>query len=481
MDGLRVDILDVGKFIEANSLQNSIVSNPHYMVRGYPTPDGVLSYEIFGSTVDERKMRMGIIDLHGYYMKPLAAKKLASYDRKLNEILYSTAKYRLEKDTLVKDDVMGRTGPSYLYEIWGKYKAKEKQSIATKEVEKYFQQSRDVLFTRYYPIIPAYFRDTNTQTGSKMSMADLNSIYARIITMAENLHAFSDMFELMRPQTEARLQSAIVEIYDKLMIEKVKGSPSKFGMIRSYWQSKSVTYTARLVITAPNLLTDSVDDTQVKFGYALVPLSYVCSTYLPFIIHELKNYFDSVFIRHGKVPAYDIDTKSIKYIDIEESYDEDDIVNMVTKFLNSPSSRFDKVPIPGTQNSGNPMYMTLVGRSLKDATTFNRAATYTDILYIIAKKVSEDKHYYCTRYPLDNYNGQFPTRIEVSSTIKTMPVQIGEETYQFFPTLTDDPANAFVETLCFSNTYLSAIGGDWTVSVMVPVVGNNCQCISVNA
>lgn len=461
MDGLIINLMDVKRFIKENSLEESIVTDPHYLIRGYPTPKGVLSHEIFGSTVEDRKQRMGIIRLWGKYMTPLAAKRLKAYDNKLASILFSTRRYRLEGNELIADDLNGRTGPSFLYEIWGKYKPKAKTTITTKEIEKFFNRSRDELFIEYMPIIPAFYRDTNTQTGSKMSLADINSIYSKIITLAENLHQFSDNFTFMKPQTEALLQSAIVSVYDKLMIEKVKGSPAKFGMLRRFWQSKSVTYTARLVITAPILTTDTVDDMQVRFGYALVPLSYICSTFFPFIIHELKKFFDNEFIRGGKYPAYDMVTKKIVYLEIEDTYDEDEITNMITKFLNSPSTRFDVVPVPGKYMNNQRLCMTIPGTFLKDATTFIRPATITDVLYIVAKEVSKDKHVYVTRYPLESYNGQFPARIEVSSTINTNPVQIGQTTYQFYPVVEGDPSNAFVETLGFSNTYLSAIGGDY--------------------
>ena len=473
MDGLRIDLMDVNKFIKLNHLENSVITDVQYITNGHPTPGGLLSYEIFGSSVDDRKERMGIIDLHAKYMTPLAAKKLPAYDRKLNAILTSTTRYKLVDGELIEDDISGRTGPSFLYEIWGKYKPKEKKSITTKEIEKFFSMPRELLFIEYLPVIPAFFRDVNSQSGGKMSLADINSIYSRIITLAENLNKFTDSFGLIRPQSEARLQSSLVDVYDQLVIKKVKGSPSKFGMLRRYWQSKSITYTARMVITAPILTRDTVEDTQVKFGYATVPMSYVCSTFFPFVIHELKNFLDSEFIRGGKYPCYNSKTKKIEYVDIEESYDENDITNMITKFLNSPSTRFDLLPIPGKYgpNHDQTMYMTIVGRKMKDATSISRPATITDILYMVACEVAKDKHYYITRYPLDSYQGQVPMRIQVSSTVRTMPVQIGETTYQFYPIIEGDPSNSFIETLGFSNTYLEGFNGDLTVSkVMVPAL-----------
>lgn len=472
MNGLTIDLMDVERFIKVNKLENSIVTDPHYLMRGYPTPNGVLSHSIFGSSVEDRKEKFGIIDLHGHYMTPLAAKKLKAYDRKLSNILFATDRYRLENGELIPDDEGGRTGPSFLYEIWGKYKPKDKESITTKEVEKYFELPRDVLFIKYLPVIPAFYRDVNSQTGGKMSLADINSIYSRIITLAQNLSSFSDAFGLLKPSTEARLQTSLVEIYDKLMIEKIKGSPAKFGMLNRYWLAKSITYTARMVITAPILTTESVASTPTKFGYANIPVSYVCSLFFPFIVHELKNYLDNEFIRGGKYPVFNSKTKEVEYITIEDTFDENQIASMVTKFLNSPSTRFDPVEVPGSygENGDKKMKMAIVGENLRDGTTIRRAATVTDLLFIAASTVAKDHCVLCTRYPLDSYQGQVPFRIQVSSTTKTIPARIGREVYDFYPLIEGDPNNAFIETLGFSNTYLEGFNGDLTYHHLVPAL-----------
>lgn len=464
--------MDVDTFIKLNHLENSVVTDPHYLLRGYPTPGGVLSYEIFGSSVEDRKEKMGIIDLHGKYMTPLAAKKLAAYDRKLSAILFATDRYRLVDGDLIKDDERGRTGPSFLYEIWGEYKPKEKTTITTKEVEKYYQLPRDVLFIDKFPVIPAFFRDVNTQTGGKMSLADINSIYSQIVTLSQNLSSFSDVFGLLKPQTEARLQTCIVDIYNKLVIEKIKGSPSKFGMLQRYWQSKSITYTARMVITAPILTTESVDDMPVRFGYANIPIGYVCSLFFPFIVHALKNFMDNEFIRGGKYPCYNSKTDKIEYITIEDTYDESEITNMITKFLNSPSTRFNPVPVPGSygEDGDRTMYMSIVGRNMRDGTTISRVATITDILYMAADEVAKEHCVLCTRYPLDSYQGQVPFKVQVASTSRTIPVQIGDKIYKFYPKIEGDPSNVFIETLGFSNTYLDGFNGDLTVKVMIPAL-----------
>lgn len=460
--GLYTDLMDVDKFIRLNSLQE--VTNPIMLNKNTPTPDGVLSYEIFGTSQEARRNRMAYIDLHGHYMHPLAAVKLASYDKRLSKILYSQGKWKLDKngdliENKDEDDPVGfDTGPEFLYSIWGKVKIKDKETITTKEIQKFFERDRDKLFLTKFPVIPAYYRDINTQSNSSSkSSAIINSMYNSLISYTQSIVSYTDFTNMAR-LSQGRVQTILVDIYNHLMVDTVKGKPSKFGMLRRSMLGKNVNYSARLVISAPIMRKDSYQDVQVKYGYAALPLGYTLSCFMPFMIHHLKRFFDQEFIQAGKYPVYQKDG-SISYVTFTSSYDENDITSMITRYINSPSSRFDLVRTP-PDTAGNTYPMIITGRFGKEQTTINRKATLTDVLYIIAHRVVQDKHILITRYPLDNYNGQFPAKIEVTSTTKTEPALIGETYYQFFPISIGDPANAFIDTLQFSNTYLKPMGGD---------------------
>ena len=456
--GLYQDLLDVDKFIRVNHLQE--VTNPIYLSKNAPTPDGVLSYTIFGTSSQDRKTKMAYIDLHGHYMHPLAAVKLNSYDRRLNKILFSQAKYTLTKDgDLIEDDDNGKTGPEFLYSIWGKVKVKDKDTLTTKEIQKFYEMDRNKLFLTKYPVIPAYYRDLNTQTASdSKSSSEINSMYSSLIGYTQSMMQYTDTFTNMVNITQARVQTILVNIYKLLMIQTVKGSPSKFGMLRRSLQGKNINYSARLVISAPKLRKGSFNDVQVKLGYATVPLAYTSSCFFPFMIYGLKRFFDSEFLQGGKYPVLNKDSK-VEYVTITDTFDETTITDMITRFINSPASRFDVIETPPDTN-GVRHKMVLSGRFHKDNTTFVRPMTLTDALYITAVEVTKDKHIFVSRYPLDNYNGQFPAKIEVSSTVSTAPVIIGEKFYQFYPICEGDPANSFIDTLQFSNTYLDQLGGD---------------------
>lgn len=458
--GLVLDILDIDKFIKVNSIRE--VTNPVFLDRNMPTRDGVLSYEIFGTSQEERRNRFGYINLYLHYMHPLAATKLGGYDRTLSKLLYSQSAYILKDGVLIEDYENGRSGPEFLYEIWGKVKVRDKDTITTKELEKFFKQDRDKLFVTKWIVIPAFYRDLNTHddgSGLKKSSSTLNSMYSSIISYVQTLNTYSDISHYAR-LTQSRVQTLLCDLYEKLMVETVKGKPSKFGMLKRSLQAKNVNYSSRLVLSSPILQKASYEDVQVKFGTATVPLAYTITSFLPFVVYQTKQFFDRNFIQGGKVPVYNKTTKKIEYTSFKSSYDETEITKMINQYLNDPSSRFNPMPTPPDTN-GETHQMVVVGRFGKENTTISRGATLTDILFICTVEAVKDKHIFVTRYPLDNYNGQWPGRINVASTIKTTPALIGNTYYPFYPVCEGDPMNAFVDTLQFSNTMIAKMGADY--------------------
>lgn len=468
---LSVNLLDVEKFVKVNAL--SEVRNAVYLENGRNfTPDGVLSNEIFGMDTYSRRNRFAYIDLKQHYMSPLAALKLYSYDRKLSDVLYARGRYKLVGDTLVEDPD-GEAGPEFLYRIWGKVKVKDKESITTKEIQTFYEEDRDNLFITKFPVIPAFYRDINKQAMAsgdtfeiRKSSALINSQYCSIISYVQSLNTYTNAFASMTYNTQSRIQTILVDIYNSLMVETVKGKPSKFGMLRRSLAGKNLPYTSRLVVTAANLNKRSFSQLQTRFGYATVPLAYICSMFMPFMIHDLKEFFEQEFIRGGKYPVVHKDG-STEYVTFTESYSENDISGMIVKFINSPETRFQELQTPPDVN-GRRYPIRVTGRFNKDNTTFSRNATYTDILYMSAVRVCKDKHVDITRYPMDNPNGQNPYRIIIATTNETNPVTIGDTVYDFYPVIKGDPLNVFISTGQISNTMLGPMGCDYdgdTVSI----------------
>lgn len=461
--GLWIDLIDIDKFIKINNLQE--VTSPQLLSNGVPNPNGVLSYEIFGTSQEERKHRFAYIDLKGHYMHPLAALKCGTYDRKIADCLFARGRWKLTSNGELVEDPEGDSGPEFLYSIWGKIKVKEKTTTITKEVEEFYTKPRDTLFITKFLVIPPFTRDLNTRTNSSSkSSALINSMYDSIISYTLSLDMYKDDITNMGRLTRGRVQQLLVDIYKDLCIDKVKGQPAKFGMLSRAVMAMNTRYAARLVISAPILHKPSYDEVQVKFGYATVPLATIISIFYPFMVYHLKRFFDAEFIEGGK-SYYDNKNNEVTGITFTESFDENEITKMITRYINSPSTRFDPLITPKDINNNN-YYMRLEGRFRKENTTFARRATVTDIMYIVANRMAADKHVYVTRFPVENSNGQFPCRILISSTIKTKPVIIGETVYPFFPIAEGDPSNSFVDTLQFTNTMLKAIGGDFDGDVV---------------
>ncbi len=477
--GLWVDALPVDTWVKVNNLAE--VSNPIMLDssgRGF-TADGILSNEIFGISTYDRRNRFAYIDLHGHYMEPLPAAKLASYDRRLADVLYARGRWRLTRDGDLIEDPDGKAGPEFLYQIWGKVKVKDKDTITTKEIQKYYEQDRDILFCTKFPVIPAFYRDINRSAMNsgdsyeiKKSSALINSKYNSIISYTQSIDQYTDTFTGMAFVTQARVQSTLVDIYNDLVVNTVKGSPSKRGMLRRALAGKNLPYTCRLVVTAPNQNKPSLSQVQTKYGYATIPLMYVCAMFMPFMVHSLKEYFDAQFLQGGKYPIRNANGE-IEYVTITESYDENAISSMIIKYINSPETRFDLVKTP-PDTAGRQYNIMLTGRFNKDNTTLQRNATITDILYIVASKMATDKHVDITRYPMDNPNGQNPFRIIISTTMRTTPVTIGDVVYEHFPVCEGDPRNAFMVTGQISNVMADRMGMDLTETYLneVQISGN---------
>ena len=70
---LNVKFADVNDFIKKNDVKE--IKNPIFFIRnGIPTPDGLLSNEIFGITKEERANIWGYIDLLWNYLNPFIYK-----------------------------------------------------------------------------------------------------------------------------------------------------------------------------------------------------------------------------------------------------------------------------------------------------------------------------------------------------------------------------------------------------------------------
>ena len=112
---MKVSLFDMEKFVKANLLQE--VTNPVMLDKGnIPTPDGLLSTIIFGTTIKERNENWAYIDLYGPYLHPLVYTTLKKLDRRFGSIVNGSRRYKLNgKGELIEDEEAGETGLEFIY------------------------------------------------------------------------------------------------------------------------------------------------------------------------------------------------------------------------------------------------------------------------------------------------------------------------------------------------------------------------------
>jgi len=93
-----------------------------------------------------------------------------------------------------------------------------------------------------------------------------------------------------------------------------------------------------------------------------------------------------------------------------------------------------------------------------------RKFTIIDLLYIAAFDICKDKHVYVTRYPIEHYQGIYPSKISILSTHETVFQKINDRYLENYPIVYPDyPSNEefFIDTTIPNNSYLGALGGDY--------------------
>lgn len=473
---MKLELVPMKKLIDINSLQE--VSDSILFEKGYiPTSKGVLSTQIFGVSVNERRKNYAFIDLKGYFIHPYIYKILKRLNRKFETIVQGQSNFKIENGDLIEigeEETGGGTGLDWLYKNWDKIKFKRNDSsIRNERIDVLENHSKDILFCHQWIVIPAFYRDVNLQNASsgKISHNELNDLYMKLIRLASVL-SNSNTFDFVLNNTKAKIQNCLIDIYDsfKGKIEK------KNGLIRKSLLGKSVDYGVRSVITAPVFDSDTVEDMKVDFYHTGVPLYQCCSLFTPFIIHWVRRFFIRECEKIGSKYPVKLESGEIIYVKLEDPdlyFNVEYIKKKIDRFVASPADRFEKIELPiNDPRVKKKVYMAFSGREYEkgkpetESPLIHRPATWTDILYMAATDVTEDKHIIVTRYPLLDYFGTFPNRITVLSTHRTYPVYVGGKLYKHYPVVNlkmkkDEISTAFANTATISNLYLAGLGGDY--------------------
>ena len=413
----KIDPLDPLKLIKVNDLKE--VTNPiAFAKNNIPTSDGLISNEIFGITKFDRSNTYAYISLGDWFMHPLHYRIWSKMDSNIKAIVHESETFKINSAGQLVKDPDGETGINWLRKNVDKIKINSTGSNKRDKNIQFLEHNRDTMFINNFIIIPAYYRDANTTNG-RPGLNEINKLYQALMMAVKSLKENAEYGFTLNGATRGRIQEQLLTIYewfsgsksDNYSFTNAVGIPSKFGIMNRANLNKTTDYAARLVLSAPELKVEKMDDLLVDLDHSAVPLAATCTAFMPFIQFQMRRFFENEFSGINKYP-YQNKKGEIEYIEIEDyqiNFSDEVIKKELELFQHGYSDRFRPIKIPNKE--GKDLYMHFKGYNTKDL-NFNkdnpgnmpvveRMLTWLDVIYQCAVEVVKDKHILITRYPMN--------------------------------------------------------------------------------
>lgn len=489
----KIEVMDINKFIERNSSTKQITNPTFFSASGAPTPDGLLSNEIFGITQFDRSNIYGYIDLIEDFIDPSCYKTLVRINKKFNHVIHATKTFIIDKNGHLIEDPNGDTGIKWLKQNFKKLSFYKENSTRRRDVKiEYIKRNYEKgrMFINKYLVIPPYYRDTNTG-GKNTGYGQINKLYVNLIVAARSLKENNDYGLSMADTTCARMQDTLKAIYDwfcgnnnSTLTDPGTGLSGKNGIIKRANLSKTSDYSSRLVLSAPELKVESADDLMVNLDKSAAPLAAVAADFYPFVMYHMRKFFEYEFLNVDSCTVIvDGEMMNVPLKNPMYAFSDDVLNKQLKQFLYSFDNRFIPIEAPIDKNAAglpsNKKYYLRFKGTVKDADygtnpepIVNRKLTWVDVIYIAACKAVEGKIVSFTRYPYDTFYNTIYTGVEVASTKETEPLYINGEYYRFYPKIRDNDIGKptkieFVDSMQICNLYLKGMGADYDGDTVV--------------
>lgn len=503
---LAVFPVDTEKFVKVNELQE--ISNPLFFERANtPTVDGLLSNEIFGITRDDRSTIFAYINLgNESFMHPLLYKTWCRLDSSVKNVLCEVENYRYDesKGKFVPDPD-GETGLKFLKKVLTTKKLKRTDSMKRNKKIDFIEAYADKLFIKKLIVIPAGLRDVDTEANGRVGVGEINKLYNAIIRDTNALRETEEYGLTLNGNLRFRIQETIMKIYNWFIFGRdpvtgqdaqASGLSRKLGLIRRAGMKKSFDWGSRLVICTQNLRKEKLEDIDIKIDEIGIPIAALCANLYPFMLYHIRRWFENNLSDVEYVMSVNPKTKKAERIQIDDwqmVYSDERIKKELDRFMHGMSNRFIAIEVPlKNPPKGLTPYMQFKGYNVPDEDAAKRVIegnapkesyplnsrplTWCDLIFIAAMEASQDKMALVTRFPMDSYWNQFPAKIKVISTIKTIPMIVNNTFYSNYPAITindinKNSSNKFIDVALPNNVRLDSIGGDFdgdTISVKIP-------------
>lgn len=416
---LKVKLPDVEDFVKKNDVKE--ITNPVFFIRdGIPTPDGLLSNEIFGITREERANIWGYIDLQGTYLHPLIYKLWGRMDSSIKNIVHGLKGYKIDSHGYIVEDDEGETGLDFLVKNMDKIKIKESDSMDRHKNIEFIMANKDKMFIKKMLVQPPFYRDVLSGKG-KVEVGQLNKYYSSLLVATRSLKETQDMGFSLGDATKGRVQEILLNIYKCVtgtsnVPEDGVGLSGKLGLISMNALAKTVDYGTRLIISAPQLKVERLEDIMVDTEHCALPLASAIVNFKPFVVFQVKRFFENEF---GGGTVLQFIGKGGKLVqgtpkDPMVEFSDERIEKELKKFVYGFSNRFEAVTVPVITEDGKEHTASMVfkGRNITpeqyqrgetegESSLINRRLTWCDILYIVTCEAVADKCVLITRYPIN--------------------------------------------------------------------------------
>lgn len=417
---LQVRLPDVEDFIKKNDAKE--VTNPVFFVRdGIPTSDGLLSNELFGITREERANIWGYINLQGTYLHPLVYKLWGRMDSNIKNIVHGLKGYKLDSHGYIVEDIEnGETGLDFLVKNMDKIKIKETDSMDRSNNIKFIMANKDRIFIKKMLVQPPFYRDVLSK-GGRTEVGQLNKYYASLLISAKSLRETQDLGFSLGDATKGRIQETLLSIYRCItgtsdIPEDGVGLSGKLGIISTTALGKTVDYGTRLILSAPELKVETLEDMMVDTTHCALPLASAIVNFKPFVVFCIKRFFDNEFGGGSAVATMDKNGKLVyrKVKDPQVMFSDEVIEHQIKKFVYGFSDRFNPVEITTVDDDGkeHKSFLSFKGRNVTaeqyergdvegNSSLINRRLTWCDVLYMATCEAVSDKCVLITRYPIN--------------------------------------------------------------------------------
>ena len=481
---LKVGLPDVEDIVKKNEIKE--ITNPVFFIRdGVPTSDGLLSNEIFGITREERSNIWGYIDLQGTYLHPLVYKLWGRMDSSIKNIVHGLKGYKLDSNGYIVEDLEnGETGLDFLVKNISKIKIKESDSRDRHNNIEFIMSNKDRIFIKKMLVQPAFYRDVLSGKG-KVEVGQLNKYYSSLLVATRSLKETQDYGFSLGDATKGRIEELLLSIYKCVtgtsgISEDGVGLSGKLGLLSMNSLAKTVDYGTRLVLSAPQLKVETLDDMMADTEHCALPLASAIVNFKPFVVFQIKRFFENEL---GGGTSMNIIYKGKEVTatpkDPMVTFSDDRIEKEIKKFVYGFSNRFEAVTATfiledGKEVEAEPIFR---GRSVSqsqllngniegESPLINRSLTWCDVLYMATEEAVSDKCVLITRYPIDSAYNQFPSIPRISTIENTEPVYVDGKLYRWYPRIRKEDigsntSNKFIDTLNICNLLLKGIGGDY--------------------